>query len=524
MNNINIGVRLGAAFGFMALMVVAILAAGIFKTNEMGNATQHIAGSLYTKASSSSLLRYYVSDMSRLGRNVILLQDGDKKEKALNDYHDERKEINNLMQLLKRQVDSDKGREIYNILKYNSDQFLPFIDQVVLLGEQGKKNEATTLLFGERYKTQADYMSSLREMQKFQEDRIIAAYQKSITDKSDAIKLLIAAGIIALILAGLFARVITQSIIRPLYEALEVAERIARGDLSGNIRVEHTDETGKLLFAICTMQKALVQTVSTVRNNAESVASASTQIACGNTDLSERTEEQASALEQTAATMTELGITVKNNTDNALQAGQLAIGVRDIARKGSDATLSITGTMKSISESSIRIADITAVIDGIAFQTNILALNAAVEAARAGEHGRGFAVVAGEVRALAQRSSTAAGEIRQMIETNKEGVNSGNQLVENASQTMAEILAAAEQLACAMEEITEASAEQARGIEQVGIAVNEMDSATQQNAALVEESASAAQNLQEQARQLLETVSIFNLDNEILGALHKNNL
>lgn len=374
------------------------------------------------------------------------------------------------------------------------------------------------MLFGPRYQTQGVYMASLKEMQNFQEARMRIGAEKARSDRSDAIIMLTVAGAVALLLAAVSAWIITRSITRPLLEAVEAADRVSRGDLTGTVHSDHKDETGRLLVAIREMQDSLINTVSQVRNNAESVASASTQIAQGNADLSQRTEEQASALEETAATMTQLSMTVKNNAENARQAGMLAVNVRDVAHKGSEATGAITGTMKSISESSGRIAEITAVIDGIAFQTNILALNAAVEAARAGEHGRGFAVVASEVRSLAQRSATAAGEIRQLIESNARSVGEGNELVIHASQTMSGILSAVGKLTDTVEEITSASAEQARGIDQVGIAVTEMDSTTQQNASLVEESASAAASLKEQANLLLQAVSVFSLGAQIRPA------
>ncbi|KHE02645.1 Tar [Pantoea stewartii] len=509
MNNIRIGTRLAVSFGFMALLVIFMVLIGIRKISVMGETTGLITGPIYAKASSSAFLRYYTSDMSRLARNAILLNDAGMKTKALSDYQKERKDIDRLISLIGEQVSSEQGRDIFRRLRSNAELFLPFIDEVVALAQQNRREEATALLFGPRYKTQGDYMASLKEMQEFQEGRMREASSRASDEQASALKILLASGTIALLLAALSAWFITRSITRPVNVALSAAQRVARGDLSSRIRSEYKDETGKLLAAIGEMQESLIHTVSTVRSNAESVAAASMEIAQGNADLSQRTEEQASALEETAATMTQLSMTVKNNADNARQAGQLAVNVRGVAHKGSDAAQVITGTMKTISESSGRIADITAVIDGIAFQTNILALNAAVEAARAGEHGRGFAVVASEVRSLAQRSASASGEIRQLIEANALSVSQGNQQVANTAGIMSEIFSSIGQLADTVEEITAASAEQARGIEQVGIAVTEMDSTTQQNAALVEESASAAASLNDQARQLLEAVSVF---------------
>lgn len=514
MKNIRIGIRLGVAFGFMSLLVVFMVLIGIDKINSLGNANDEISGSTYSKAAASQSLRFYTSDIGRLARNAILLKDESQRNKAIQDYRSERDAVDTLMALLTKQVSSPQGIEIFSLVKVRADLFLPFIDEVVALAQQGKSDEATQLLFGPRYKSQSDFMASIKELQNHQETRMSSSAAQARNDRSEALTILIAAGVVAVLLAAISALIISRSITRPLLEAVEAAGRVSRGDLSGTIHTGHKDETGILLSAIRDMQDSLINTVSQVRNNAESVASASSQIAQGNADLSQRTEEQASALEQTAATMTQLGMTVKNNADNARQAGQLAVSVRDVASKGSSATGAITGTMKSISESSGRIAEITAVIDGIAFQTNILALNAAVEAARAGEHGRGFAVVASEVRSLAQRSATAAGEIRQLIEANAHSVEQGNQLVVHASDTMSDIQSAVGKLTDTVEEITSASAEQARGIEQVGIAVTEMDSATQQNASLVEESASAAASLREQAERLLQAVSLFSLSSQ----------
>jgi methyl-accepting chemotaxis protein len=259
------------------------------------------------------------------------------------------------------------------------------------------------------------------------------------------------------------------------------------------------------------MQAALAQVVSSVRQNSESVATASAQIAQGNQDLSGRTEQQASALQQTAATMEELGTTVRNNADSAKQANQQAQGASSVAAQGGDVVGKVVATMQGINDSSRKIGDIISVIDGIAFQTNILALNAAVEAARAGEQGRGFAVVAGEVRTLAQRSAEAAKEIKTLIGRSVEQVDQGTLLVDQAGKTMGEIVDSIQRVSDIVAAITAASVEQSSGVHQVGQAVTQMDLATQQNAALVEESAAAAESLRTQAQQLVQAVAVFKL-------------
>jgi len=511
MNNIRIGTRLNIAFGFMVILVISIYLIGVTKCNSLGKSAEQISGRLYTDASAATKLRYYTSDMSRLVRNLIILTDPQAKLKTVENYNRERREVDRLIAVLDHGILSTKGRDIFTRLKSNAAIFLPFISEVVELAQQNKKEEAAQLLFGPRHETQEKYMATLEELETFEEKLISDFDAQAQKDRDDAIRLMSAATAIAVLLAALATWLITRSITQPIKKALAAAQRVALGDLGGHIQTSDRDETGKLLSAIGDMQASLVRTVSLVRDNAESVASASIQITQGNIDLSERTEEQASALEQTASTMAQLSMTVQNNADNARQAALLADNVRQVANKGYEATQAIAETMKTISESSRFIADITSVIDSIAFQTNILALNAAVEAARAGQHGKGFAAVASEVQILAQRSSTAAGEIRQLIEANGDGVISGNELVSHASKTMHEIVSAIGQLTDAVEEITAASTEQAHGIEQIGIAVTEMDSTTQQNAALVEESAMAAAGLQDQASQLLLAVSVFNL-------------
>nr|WP_237172569.1 methyl-accepting chemotaxis protein [Pantoea vagans] len=497
------------------MLLISALTA-LMRVQSLGDTAETLAGSRYQKAAAATSLRYYATDMTRLVRNIIILS-GDPSRQASfkKDYDALQEKMSAATERLDSLLTTQQGRVLMEKVRNTGRLYVSFSNDVAVLGMQKKPGEATEVLFGPRLQTQLDYQQALKDMVAFQESQMQKAGASALKERQSALMLLSSLSITAVLLAALLAWLITRSIVRPLNTALNAAQRIARGDLSVVVPVAGRDETGRLLRAVAEMQDSLVQTVSAVRRNAESVATASLQIAQGNSDLSQRTEEQASALEQTAATMSQLSVTVRNNADNARQAAQLAVSVRDVARQGNDVTSDITGTMKSIGESSARIADITSVIDSIAFQTNILALNAAVEAARAGEQGRGFAVVAGEVRTLAQRSATAAGEIKHLIEANSSSVSAGNVLAERSAVTMADIVSSVGQLSDTVDEITAASAEQARGIEQVGIAVTEMDSVTQQNASLVEESASASQSLREQAALLLQSVSVFTLAEQV---------
>src|SRR5471030_121394 len=304
---------------------------------------------------------------------------------------------------------------------------------------------------------------------------------------------------------------LTRSIIRPLGTAVQVAESVAAGDLTTEIRVTSSDETGQLMQGLKNMNENLLRIVTEVRSGTQAISSASSQIAAGNLDLSSRTEEQASSLEETASAMEQITATVKQNAENARQANQLAAQASRVAVEGGEVVGQVVSTMEGINVSSRKIVDIISVIDGIAFQTNILALNAAVEAARAGEQGRGFAVVASEVRNLAQRSAAAAKEIKLLIDDSVGKVDAGSKLVDAAGATMHEVVGSIGRVAGIMKEISRASEEQAAGIEQVNHAVAEMDGATQQNAALVEQAAAAAQSMQQQSVRLADIVGVFKL-------------
>jgi methyl-accepting chemotaxis protein len=293
-------------------------------------------------------------------------------------------------------------------------------------------------------------------------------------------------------------------------DATEIANRIAQGDLSVQVRVRQGDDSS-LLYAVKTMRDNLSGIVGQVRAGTDTVAAAAGQIAAGSQDLSSRTAQQSASLESTVSSIEQLTATVSQNSEHAREANKLAMSASDIATRGGAVVGQVIETMASISESARKIVDITGIIDSIAFQTNILALNAAVEAARAGEQGRGFAVVASEVRALAQRSASAAKEIKTLIDDSAQKVESGSQLATQAGVTMEEVVTSVQHVTSLVGEITVASVEQAQGIEQVNKTIMQMDTVTQQNAQLVEQGSSAAAALQDQAATLSQLVSIFRL-------------
>ena len=316
------------------------------------------------------------------------------------------------------------------------------------------------------------------------------------------------AALVLVLLTFVFLR---RVVISPLRQSVLRIERIAQGDLTSAPLPFGRSEIGTLIHNLQLMQQSLVTTVGTVREGAVAIYQGSSEISAGNTDLSSRTEQQAAALEQTAASMEQLTATVKQNAENAHHASQLAADASGKARSGGDLVNNVVKTMTNISGSSKKIAEITNVINSIAFQTNILALNAAVEAARAGEQGRGFAVVASEVRNLAQRSAQAAKEIESLIAESVTLINDGSHQVGAAGNTMGEIVEAVRRVTDIMSEIAAASDEQSRGIQQVSQAVTEMDNVTQQNASLVEEASAAAASLEDQAGKLTQAVAAFRL-------------
>src|SRR5450830_886869 len=408
-------------------------------------------------------------------------------------------------------VDTKAEKAIFLQFVKNFDTFLTLQKKVLELSRANKNDEAREVITKEGTPV---YLAMFALA-----DKLVAANQLGAKNADDSAentfrsaRVLIVAMLAACIVIGMLMAVwVARIVSNPLRLAVDVAQRVAEGDLTADIRPSSKDETGQLMTSLKAMNDSLLKIVSQVRQGTDTIATASNEIAVGNLDLSSRTEQQASSLEETASSMEELTSTVKQNADNARQANQLAVSASEVATQGGSVVEQVVSTRGSINDSSKKIVDIISVIDGIAFQTNILALNAAVEAARAGEQGRGFAVVASEVRSLAQRSASAAKEIKALIDDSVEKVDTGSKLVEHAGATMNEVVISVKRVTDIVGEISSASQEQATGIEQINHAITQMDQVTQQNAALVEQAAAAAASMQTQAASLAQLVSVFTL-------------
>jgi methyl-accepting chemotaxis protein len=513
----KLSTKLTGGFLTVCLLGAVVSSIGIHDMSEINDRSEAM---YHRELIGLSLVKEADVDLQYVGRqlrNGILATTDEQKKTALETSDKRLGQLQENLAKAKPLFISEKGKAAFADLEDSVKAYAAGVAKLrsdVAATKLGENGEATQYLFGD-FRTITNKVDvDMKKLSELKESNAKESAEENLHTFMEARELMIGL-VLGSMLTGIGIGVgLTRSLTRQLgaepAEAAQLAHSVAKGDLSTDVKVR-TGDTDSVMAALKAMQTNLVQVVSKVRSNSESVATASSQIAQGNQDLSQRTEEQASALQETAASMEQLSATVKHNAANAVQGNQLALAASAVAVRGGEVVGQVVGTMKSINESSKKIADIISVIDGIAFQTNILALNAAVEAARAGEHGRGFAVVATEVRNLAGRSADAAKEIKSLINSSVERVEQGTALVDQAGETMTEVVGSIRRVTDLMGEISAASAEQSSGVTQVGTAVSQMDQVTQQNAALVEQSAAAAESLKAQAQQLVQAVAVFKL-------------
>ena len=507
-SNVKIGTRLSLSFGLLILFVLSLAATSLIETRAIGTMLKTQDDLRTQKLEPLYVVREALDQTGIAARNAFIFPDETNAKIEL-DILDREKAIflSALTTLAPQFTDNAEFTKVQKGLLQMSEE---------LNRPRKYRSEKKMAEYGEFLVKEC---SPLRRQIVADMDVVLKSVQAQVnTQGVMEVQSIASASVFTWVISSIavmcsigIAWLTSRSITVPISTAVKVAQTVASGDLTSQIVVSSTDETGQLLQALKDMNTNLSVMVSQVRTGTETIATASSEIASGNLDLSSRTEQQAASLEETASSMEELMSTVKQNTASAAQGEKMAVVASEVAARGGVVVSQVVDTMTRIHGSASKIADIIGVIDGIAFQTNILALNAAVEAARAGEQGRGFAVVASEVRNLAQRSAAAAKEIKLLITESVDAVTAGTKLVGEAGNTMNEIVVSISRVTDIMSEIAAASIEQSTGIEQVNEAVTQMDAVTQQNAALVEEAAAAAESMQDQAQNFTQQMGAFKI-------------
>jgi methyl-accepting chemotaxis protein len=516
--SMTVGKRLYVGFGLLLAILVGVTAVGMVKVQAINtalkaNSEEHAAIQRYAInfRGSAHDRAIAVRDVVLSGSAADVAEELATIDQLARFYADS---AGPLEQLLQSSADAEQLRSLYGAIQTIEGQAVATTRQVVERVRAGDREAAQALLWNDAKPQYVSWLGAINKLIDFEESRLQAQNAVAMGEAERFLTLMLAALGVALLCGLALAWSIPRSIVRQLGaepdELGQVAQRVAAGDLSP-VSGSATAPARSVLASLGAMQASLAHVVGQVRQASDAIATGSSEIASGNADLSQRTERQASNVQQAAASMAQMNTTVQGNADTARQATQLAGSASTAAEKGGQVVGQVVATMDDISASSRKINDIIGVIDGIAFQTNILALNAAVEAARAGEQGRGFAVVAAEVRNLAQRSAEAAKEIKGLIGASVDKVEAGTRLVGEAGTAMDEIVSQVRRVSGLISEISASTIEQTDGIGQVSDAVTHLDQSTQQNAALVEESAAAAASLEQQAGRLAEVVKTFRL-------------
>ncbi len=503
--------RLSMALGVLVLLLAAASAVNLWQQRRANAVMDQISGPLLEKV--RLVDRWAALAESTSVRIMALNKSADPAiaELFAAEIGPRVKEVGAVFQQVKAQAVSPEEQTWMTEMEPRRGRLLKALGAMAEHRQRGELAAAGTVFDSEFMPAQREYQAHIHRLVDMQH-RLLRGEVEALQAESRQRGLWLTAVALAFAVLGVWMAVgVVRHIRRSLAEAVAVAEQVAAGDLSQQAAATGRDEFAVLMAALGRMTAALRGIVGQVRLGTDSIATASAEIAQGNSDLSHRTETQAGNVQAAASAMDQITVSVRQNAEHARQANALAREASAVARRGGEAVARVVGTMGEIDTASRRIEEIIGVIDGISFQTNILALNAAVEAARAGEQGRGFAVVAGEVRTLAQRSAQAAKEIKQLIAASTDKVRVGSDQVEGAGQTMDEIVQSVQRVSALVEEITHATTEQDSGIASVGQSVGEIDQMTQQNAALVEQAAAAAESLRHQARQLEQAVAVFRI-------------
>ncbi|TWI60427.1 methyl-accepting chemotaxis protein [Pseudoduganella lurida] len=512
LSNLRIGTRLGLGYAITILIMLVMSLVGVSRIQQMAGHTDRIVNDRYNKITLANDMRNQANRGAQALRNAMLTQDAAQTRDFLQQMADAERSGGEISERLGKILVAPVSVEFFKKQNAAYGTYRELREKAIAQFRGGDHEGAVQALFRDVIPAQTAYFVAVDGLLQSQRDLMTNDARAAADAASSATMLLVVLLVLATLVSIVAGWLITRSVTGPIGEAVQIAETVATGDLTSRIDTQRRDETGRLLQALGDMSASLTSTVRTVRESTDTINTAAAEIATGNMDLSNRTEQQAASLEETASSMEQLTSTVQQNAENARQANQLVVTAATHANEGGQVVSQVVQTMGSIRDSSAKIVDIIAVIDGIAFQTNILALNAAVEAARAGEQGRGFAVVASEVRNLAQRSASAAREIKDLINDSVEKVESGSRLVDQAGTTMDRIVTSVRQVTDIMNEIVSASQEQSSGIAQVNTTIVTMDSTTQQNAALVEEAAAAAASMRDQALRLAEAIAVFRID------------
>jgi methyl-accepting chemotaxis protein len=510
LSRLKVGQRLVIGSGMLCVLAGVLTGIGYLEIRSLRARLDAVPEALSTRV---ALSQWQGETATNAARTIAILRSGDATlgERIEDDMKASAATIGLLYKRIEALPMSASAKQSFEAVSTARSAYVAARDEIVK-AKRERGAEGTKALEGKFYPALAEYELA---MQTFVGE-FNARSMRDVTlakDESDRATLwLVSCVTLFFALAALLVWLMVRSITAPVRDAVRVADALARGDLSHRVEPQGNDEIGALMRSLAEASVQLAVLVRGIQESAAAIHGGAQEIAHGNGQLSARTEAQASSLEETASSMEELTATVRQNADNAGQANKLVQAASAVAQRGGEVVGQVVRTMAEISQGSQRIAEITGIINGIAFQTNILALNAAVEAARAGDQGRGFAVVASEVRSLAQRSAEAAKEIKALIEEATGKVNAGSTLAGEAGKTMEEVVASVRKVAQITGEISAASREQASGIQQVGQAVTQMDQVTQQNAALVEQVSAASASLQEQAQNLARAVAVFRVD------------